>query len=326
MIQRKCFLSFALALIAAIVVRPNPLAAQQAGQRVVAATVGDATIYVDEVREQLQRGLKGRQVEPAARPALQAHSLRQLIDRELIYGYLKQRKIAASAGEIKAEIDEIELRLAMQKQTLAGFLKETGQTRQAFEKALIWKLSWEAYLERNVTDRNLEAYFKANRSRFDGTQVRISQILLRVKDASDQAAIDAALKQAAAIRKEIVAGTLSFADAAAKHSAGSTAKTGGDLGFIERRGAMGETISKAAFALKKGAISPPLVTQFGVHLVRCTDVKPGEKKWTDVRRQLERQLPRYLFRWLADRNRQAATIRYTGDAPHFKPGTTQLAP
>ncbi|MCH8921816.1 MAG: peptidylprolyl isomerase [Planctomycetes bacterium] len=316
---------FSLVSLATLVLLTSRLPAQQAKERVVAATVDGAAVYADEVHEQLSRGLKGRQVEPAARAALQAHALRQLIDRQLIYGYLKQKKTAAGPARLKAEIDEIELRLAMQKQTLAGFLKETGQTREAFEKELIWKLSWEAYLKRNVTDRNLQAYFNANRAQFDGTQVRISQILLRVKDTKNQTAVDTALKNAAAIRKEIVAGTLSFSDAAAKHSAGSTAKTGGDLGFIERRGAMGETISKAAFALNKGQVSPPLVTQFGVHLVQCTAIKPGQKQWTDARRQLQRQLPRYLFRWLADRNRQGATIRYTGRVPHFKPGTTQLA-
>jgi parvulin-like peptidyl-prolyl isomerase len=304
----------------------SPLSAQQAEQRDVAATVGGVPIYADEVDEQLTRGLKGRPVEPAARRALQAHSLRQLIDRQLILGYLRQRKTATNAAELKAEIEEIELRLAMQKQTLAGFLKQTGQTREAFEKELTWKLSWEGYLKRNVNDRNLQAYFKANQRQFDGTKLRISQILLRVKDTKDKTALDAALKKAAAIRKEIVAKTLSFSAAAAKHSDGSTAKTGGDLGFIQRRGAMGETISKAAFSLEKGQVSSPLVTQFGVHLVQCTDVKPGQKQWTDVRRQLQRQLPRYLFRWLADRNRPSATIRYTGRVPHFKSGTTQLAP
>ena len=313
-------------ILLVVLLPASRLPAQRAAQRVVAATVGGTEIYADEVRRELQRGLKGRQVEPAARPAMQAHALRQLIDRELILGYLKQRKTAAGAAQVKREIQEIELRLAMQKQTLGGFLKETGQTREAFEKALIWKLSWEAYLKRKTNDGNLEAYFKANRSQFDDTQVRISQILLRVKDTRDKAAIDAALKKAATIRKQIVAGTLSFAAAAAKHSAGSTAQTGGDLGFIERRGAMGETISKAAFALKKGQISPPLVTQFGVHLVQCTAIKPGTKQWTDARRQLKRQIPRYLFHWLADRQRKGAAIRYTGRVPHFKPGTTQLAP
>jgi len=76
MLHPNLFLLFALAAAVLAASLTSPLPAQHAKQRVVAATVGDAPVYADEVDEQLKRGLKGRQVEPAARPALQAHALR----------------------------------------------------------------------------------------------------------------------------------------------------------------------------------------------------------------------------------------------------------
>ncbi len=49
---------------------------------------------------------------------------------------------------------------------------------------------------------------------------------------------------------------------------------GGDLGWV-RRGQMTEKFEQALFALKSGVVSDPVETEFGWHLIRADEVKPG---------------------------------------------------
>ena len=161
---------------------------------------------------------------------------------------------------------------------------------------------------------------------FDGTELRVSHILLRIEGTQDQGTLAAAVQKAQALREEIVNGRMIFADAATRFSAGPSREHGGDLGFIPRRDRMVEEFSAAAFRLKVGEISPPTVTVFGVHLIKVTEEKPGKIIWQDVREQLvvAAQVP--LFRQLAAHLRKMAEVEYTGLIPRLDPSTGKLVP
>ena len=87
---------------------------------------------------------------------------------------------------------------------------------------------------------------------------------------------------------------------------------------------MPESFAKAAFDLDVGQISPPVVTPFGVHLIQCLEVKPGQRPWHDVHEAVKLSATEYLFNWMADQHRENAEITYTGALPHFKPGTKEI--
>ena len=90
---------------------------------------------------------------------------------------------------------------------------------------------------------------------------------------AEQRAVHAKLE---ALRQDIVAGKIDFAEAAKKHSQDSSAANGGDIGYFPRKLVVDETYARMAYSLKVGEISPVVQTEFGLYLIKVTDRKPGQ--------------------------------------------------
>ncbi len=317
----------ALALLAASLLACSArlALAQQAVEKLeTVATVNDSPVYASEVEREVAKVVKGREVEPSALLLLRAEALDRLISRRLILQYLSAKSLAASDADLTLAVQQARDRLKQQALTLEQFIERGKLTMDEFTRTLEWQLSWQKYLEANVTEKTLEMHFDRFRPHFDGTQIRVSQLLLKIDAQAAREKWDAAQTQAAEIRAEIAAGTISFSDAAKKHSQAPSGPSGGDIGLISRHEPMPEKFSKTAFDLKRGEVSQPVTTTFGVHLVMCVDVQPGQKTWQDVRQELEADLVRYLFDSVANQQRPNAVIKFHGQTPHFKPGTRDV--
>ncbi len=295
-----------------------------AEQNVVAATVDGEPIYLGDVDRLLAKVAGKQEINPAVLPMLQAGVLAEIVDRRLVLAYAKRRKTGATAGEVDASLAELKSKVQRQGSSLKRFLQERSIGEDQLRRQLAWNLTWEKYRARYVTDARLQSHFKEHRRQFDGTRLVVSQILLRPEAGAGSEAISDLVKRAEAIRREITSGKLSFAEAARKHSTAPSAKEGGRLGQIGRQGPMVEAFSRAAFELDVGQISPPVTTRFGVHLIRCDEIIPGRKQWTEVREELEKALARELLRRLAQNQRRYSTVRFTGKVPYFEPGTIKL--
>ena len=107
-------------------------------------------------------------------------------------------------------------------------------------------------------------------------QTRARHILLRPSVSLSEAQAIAQLQQ---WRQQIVAGRVSFEALARQHSQDGSAPAGGDLGWASP-GQFVPEFEAAMDALKPTEVSPPLVSRFGVHLIRV-----------DERRQVPMSLP-----------------------------------
>jgi parvulin-like peptidyl-prolyl isomerase len=277
-------------------VATHAFAADQAAQAVL-AKVGGEPIYADEVERLVAAATRGLAVDESALPGLKARMLEELINRRLVLAYAARTGTGPTAAEIDAAAAELKAALDPQKAPPS----EAELRRQA-----AWSLTWSRYLARYTTPERLQSHFEAHRRQFDGTELNVSQILLRAT--GGPAATSSLVEQAEQIRREIVSGKLTFADAARKYSAAPSGKEGGRVGWIGRRGPMVESFSRAAFALDVRQISPPISTQFGVHLIRCDEIRPGTRQWTDAREELQEALARELLEKTAQIERRYTSV------------------
>jgi parvulin-like peptidyl-prolyl isomerase len=247
--------------------------------------------------------------------------LRQVVNERVAEEALKRDGAYLTDAQVDAEMNQLRDLAKTKHLSLEQFTAAQGLTVKTFRHEVAWKLGWAKYTERHLADA-LEGYFKEHHSDFDGTQVRASHILLRPDRPS--AGREKLIERAEKIRAEIEAGKLTFEAAADKYSAGPSRHQGGDLGFFPRFGVMTNDFAKTAFTLDEGKISRPVVTVFGVHLIRVTEIKPGTMQWTETIDQIRDPATLQLFDELAKQEVDKAKIEYTGKCPYLKPGTHEL--
>ncbi|MDO9269355.1 MAG: SurA N-terminal domain-containing protein [Methylobacter sp.] len=125
-----------------------------------------------------------------------------------------------------------------------------------------------------VTDDKLKAFYEEQKDQYTTAERRkISHILFAINDKVDE---KTALEKALKAQKELA--NKDFAALAAEVSDDKlTAKTGGDLGLFNV-GVMEKSFEDAASALKLGEVSSPVKSAFGYHLIKVTELVPGEVK------------------------------------------------
>ncbi len=254
----------------------------------VAATVNGETITLAEVDAVLKQSLPLTPLTAAQRRQMRVEVLADMVDDLLVRQFLRKNGPKIDPGEIDAQLKAFGEKLSKEGKSLAGFYKETGQTEAQVRESWTAAMQLTGYVRSVATDEQLKAYFTANKDHFDRIEVKVRHIVLRVGKTATPAERTAAKERLDALRAEIAAGKIDFADAAKKFSHCPSGPTGGDLGYILRKGGLiDEAFAKAAFALKTGELSGVLETEFGLHLIQVTDRKPGtpstfEKSSMDV--------------------------------------------
>ena len=171
-------------------------------------------------------------------------------------------------------------------------------------------------------DTDLRSHYARTRSKYERKEsVSVNQILLKLSPNAKKEQVDAARKRLEALRERVQKGE-KFTELAKAHSEGPGAKRGGELGAFGK-GQMLPELEKVAYALKKGEVSKPVKTSFGMHLLWVRDkVLPGEKPFEEVRKQVEVDL-----RALRSRERaknELRKIRYAVEDKKAEPALAGL--
>lgn len=193
--------------------------------------------------------------------------LQQLVQETLIEQYAKNNNITVTDAEIDARENQIKANFPSG--SWEDMLKSRGLTEADVRSALREQVILDKALAKDVTitPAQVQDYFNKNRSSFDKPeQVTARHILVSSLPLANQ--IEAQLK---------ASGGKNFNELAKKYSNDPGSKDkGGELGAF-RRGQMVPAFDKYAFSAPIGAISPPVKSPFGYHIIQVESRTPGQK-------------------------------------------------
>lgn len=146
------------------------------------------------------------------------------------------------------------------------------------ERTLLAGLALDAVIAEAVTDAALQAAYDASYGAAEPAQeYNASHILVEDEDTAKD------------LTKQAREGA-DFAELAKANSTGPSGPNGGDLGWFGA-GMMVPPFEEATFALEPGAISDPVQTQFGWHVIKLNEVREQPAPTLDeVRGELTAQL------------------------------------
>ncbi len=153
---------------------------------------------------------------------------------------------------------------------------------------------------------DVKSYFEQNIQAYSiPEQRRARHILISVPQGASASEIEAAKNKIESIRSKLLANPSSF-EAIARTDSQDTgsARQGGDLGFFVHKD-MVKPFADAAFALKRGELSPVVQSESGFHVIQLMDLKPGQTQPFDsvkpeIEKQLRTQLAQKRFAELAE--------------------------
>lgn len=262
----------------------------------VAATVNGVKITEDTVTEQIMstRSSMGYDSDEDWANYLASNNMTPESYRENVINSLADQLLVSQAerdNSISVSDDEVEK--AWQdavanydsEDAFIELLGQIGYTEDTYKESLRQNLMTQKLYEAvapvdDPTDDEIVAYANENLDTYNGAK-RSSHILIKVDSDADDATREEAKQKAQDILDKINAGEISFEDAAKKYSEDSSASKGGDVGW-DKLTTFVNAYQQALDGLDKGQISGVVESDYGYHIIECTDVFSVDGQVTSV--------------------------------------------
>ena len=235
--------------------------------------------------------------------------LNDLINRQLILQEFKKKEYTLPDYVVEQQVQEIiKDEFGGDRQAFARTLSAQGYTMNRFRDMEKDKITVQVMRQNAVKGNNftaspeeIEAYYNANKQEFaTPEQVKLRMIVLN----SDPLVSDSpktTRQMADEIRDKATHGG-DFATLAKTYSMDGTAENGGDWGWVDEK-TLNQDLTKAAFSLSKGQVSPVIQIGDSYYLLYCEDKKNSSiTALNDVRDGISKKL--------AQIQRQKATQRW----------------
>jgi peptidyl-prolyl cis-trans isomerase D len=147
-----------------------------------------------------------------------------------------------------------------------------------------------------VTQQDLQTYYDQHRDEYRvQDEVKIRQIEIKTPLSGpggkvDEKGVEEARKKAEDVLKQLKAGG-DFANLAEKYSDDTSAKSGGELGWLGRGRIPDPNLEKAAFSLPRGQTSDLVKSSYGFHIIRLEDKHDAHlKTLAEVKSEIEEKV------------------------------------
>ncbi|KAA6181878.1 molecular chaperone SurA [Thiohalocapsa marina] len=247
----------------------------------IVAVVNDDVIVQSELEDEIALLLPELQARGAAIPSpemLEEQVLERLILKRLQVQRAAQLGIEVDETTLTAAMTNIAARNGLSLEQLRDTLEAGGVSFDDFREdtrmqILTSRLQQQEVIKNiRVSDAEVDRFMEQEGdSLIERRAVRLQHLLVALPDDPSEAQVDAARRTSEGLLGRIRGGE-SFADVAAAHSDGRRAQEGGDLGWFP----MAEVPSLAlepAQSLARGAVSEPIRSPSGFHLIRIADIE-----------------------------------------------------
>lgn len=270
---------------------------KQVDNGAVAATVNgtpiyekDVTVIVQTEQEQMSATDEDAWKQLLAMSGLTPSDVRSqvidsLVSQELVRQGASELGIAVDDAEVDDYIAAVKANFA-DEDTWKKALQEANYTEESFRQSVNDMLVQQAVSEHfqasaKPNEEELVQGVQYYATYFDGSK-RSSHILIRVEDASDETAKEAAREEAQKVLDQINSGAMTFEEAAAAYSADtSSAETGGDVGW-DRAASFVASYQEALDGLEVGKVSGVVESEYGFHIIKCTDLYRAPENPTSI--------------------------------------------
>lgn len=214
----------------------------------------------------------------------------------LILSTTEAGSVILPAASIEACLAEIRSRYENEEDFRAD-LERIGFDAVALRRAVERDMVVEAVLEKvgaraaAVSDTEVEIFWFMHKDRFRRAETReLRHILITINEQLAGNERDAARNKIDAIRERLLKNPERFAEQALKHSECPTAMNGGLLGRVPR-GQLYAELEVVAFALPEAALSTPVESELGWHLIRCDAIHAErQSQLAEVRQTIREHL------------------------------------
>jgi peptidyl-prolyl cis-trans isomerase C len=207
---------------------------------------------------------------PKAYKQLRQKALEALIDKELLWQEAVKRGVVISDTEVQSQVEQTRQAIGGP-EVFARRLQDAGFDEASFTEYTRRELAAQRIFADLIQvgqpdEQQVRAFYQEHRADMGRPEeIQARHILIKVPQGADAATVEAARLRLSAMRVKISQGE-DFASVARAGSEDASASEGGDLGYFPR-GRMLPEFEAAAFALAPGAVSEPVRTSLGWHLI-----------------------------------------------------------
>jgi len=223
--------------------------------------------------------------------------LKGVISERLLESEVKKYKDQVEERQIDEYLANFERSNGITDEQLRSQLLTQGHTYEEFRKHARLELQKMIMIQKevrqkvNISPDEVKAYYDAHPEEFSigKERFKLAQILIAVPANASPAQVEAARVKAEGIRKQLLDGA-DFGKLALEYSDDDSKSQGGELGDFSR-GDMIDPIQNAVDQMKVGAISEPIRTDHGFHIVKLeAHDTVGVKPFAEVSGQIQEKL------------------------------------
>jgi parvulin-like peptidyl-prolyl isomerase len=259
-------------------------------------------------------------LELARREEVRKAALRELLNEALLEDRARELDIVSTDAEVEEQIKHLkEQNKVASEDEFVLALKSSGLTPDKLRDQLKRSTTIQRVVGREVNskvdlsdDALRLAYEREKESWAVPEKVRLAEVLINAGPGAEEKA-----REAATVAK----GGATFADVVVRFSDGPTRSKGGDLGTVGK-GELATALDAAAFSLPTGAVSEPIQTRSGWHVLKIVEKVPAtykpysEVKAEILRKEQETQFQKKLAEYLEKLERDAV-IKVSGEAAAY---------